>query len=107
MRRFSEEHSDLTKQYSKLQSSIVKEVIEMTGTYIPVLDETNRLVAELDVYVAFAESAVFAPIPYIRPTIVESNDIILEGARHPCVEMQEDLSFIENDVSLVDGNFIF
>ncbi len=31
----------------------------------------------------------------------EEGDLLLEGSRHPCVEAQEDVSFIPNDCCLV------
>ena len=34
-------------------------------------------------------------------------DIILIGSRHPCLEMQDDVAFIANDVSLVRGKDMF
>ena len=31
-------------------------------------------------------------------------DIELMGARHPCLEIQDDINFIANDVNLIRGN---
>ena len=33
-------------------------------------------------------------------------DIELIGARHPCLEIQDDINFIANDVSLIRGIYI-
>lgn len=33
-------------------------------------------------------------------------DIELIGARHPCLEIQDDINFIANDVSLIRGIYL-
>lgn len=38
---------------------------------------------------------------------VGEGDIILVGSRHPCLEMQDDVAFIANDVSLVRDKDMF
>jgi DNA mismatch repair protein MSH2 len=107
LRRLSSDYIDYGKEYQKQSSSIAKEILSITGTYFPVLEQLNRLVAELDVYISLAQVAVSAPIPYVRPKVSADGDLVLKGARHPCVEMQDDVSFIENDIELLDESSLF
>lgn len=50
-----------------------------------------------------------APIPYVKPTMYErgQGDTILIEARHPSLEVQDDVTFIPNDVSLKRGESEF
>lgn len=41
-------------------------------------------------------------VPYLG-----SGNLILKEARHPCLEVQDEISFIPNDVSLVKGESEF
>ncbi len=59
----------------------------------------NNLIAELDIYVAFSQVAVGSQAEYIRPKLHEMGTGILrlKESRHPCVEVQDGISFIPND----------
>ncbi|KAG0232385.1 MutS-like protein [Actinomortierella wolfii] len=106
MKGFAQQFSDASQEYEKTQSSLAKEVIGIVSTYCPVLEKLNTLVAQLDVLVSFAHVSVNAKVPYVRPTITAmgTGDVVLKEARHPCLEEQDNVSFIPNDVSLLRGN---
>ena len=61
----------------------------------------------VDCLVAFAVAAEQAPIPYVKPQVVartgetaqEEQELVLEQARHPCLETMENISFIPNDAN--------
>ena len=42
----------------------------------------------------------------MKPSMLEkgSGSLILQDARHPCLEVQDEVSFIPNDVEMVKGN---
>lgn len=97
------EHDQLSSSYNRTQSSLVIEVVSVAASYVPVIESLAALLAHLDVIVSFAHVSVFAPTCYVRPKIHPrgTGSTILREARHPCMEMQDDISFITNDVSLV------
>lgn len=103
LKAIGQEFSDLTAEYNKTQSSLVKEVVGITSTYCPVLENLSLVLANLDVIVSFAHVSAYAPLPYVRPKMHprSTGNTILKEARHPCMEMQDDITFIPNDVSLV------
>ncbi|KAI8259442.1 MSH2 protein [Colletotrichum tropicale] len=96
------EFDQLSQNYNRTQSSLVNEVVGVAASYCPVLEKLAGVLANLDVIVSFAHCSVHAPSEYVRPTIHArgQGQTILKEARHPCLEMQDDVQFITNDVSL-------
>ncbi|KAI8379905.1 muts domain V-domain-containing protein [Choanephora cucurbitarum] len=103
LKELNESHSTLSKEYEEKQRGLVKEVLDITATYCPTLEALGSVLAHLDVLISFAHVSVMAPIPYVRPTMYPcgQGDVILEEARHPCLEVQDYVSFIPNDVHMI------
>ncbi|KAJ2121086.1 MSH2 protein [Coemansia sp. RSA 720] len=108
LREASRSYRALSDSYTRAQSSLVKEVIKVAASYSPVLERLNTVVAHLDVILSFAEASNMAPVPYTRPVLTLHGDVRLVAARHPCLEVQEGVNFIANDVEMTrDGsNFV-
>ncbi len=80
-----------------------RELYDMLGDAVrqrlPALRSTARLLAELDVFTALAETAVRER--YVRPQLDDSLALHLEGSRHPVVErMLPPGKFIPNDIAV-------
>ncbi|KAF2676576.1 DNA mismatch repair protein [Lentithecium fluviatile CBS 122367] len=103
------EFDQLSETYNRTQSGLVNEVVSVASSYIPIVEKLAAVLAHLDVIVAFAHVSVHAPTSYTRPKMHPrgTGNTILKEARHPCMEMQDDISFITNDVSLMRGSSEF
>lgn len=75
--------------------------------YCSCLNYLSFLLASLDVLTSFAVVAACAPIPYVRPQMMPmgSGTFTVQQARHACVEVQDSVSFIPNDVFFKQGTF--
>ncbi|KAL4884656.1 muts domain V-domain-containing protein [Aspergillus karnatakaensis] len=103
MQALRREHDQLSSNYNRTQTGLVSEVVNVAASYCPVLEQLAGVLAHLDVIVSFAHASVHAPTAYSRPKIHPrgTGNTVLKEARHPCMEMQDDVSFITNDVSLI------
>jgi DNA mismatch repair protein MSH2 len=99
----------LSENYNRTQSSLVNEVVSVAASYCPVIEQLAGVLAHLDVIISFAHCSVHAPTSYVRPKMHPRGEgnTILKEARHPCLEMQDDIQFITNDVSLQRGSSEF
>lgn len=109
MQRWRREHDQLTQSYNRTQSGLVSEVVSVAASYCPLLEKLAGVLSHLDVVVSFAHVSVHAPVQYVRPKMHPRGEgnTILKEARHPCMEMQDDIQFITNDVSLTRGSSEF
>lgn len=109
LRDASDEFARLQDEYEKKQRHLVKEVVNIASSYAPVLELLDNLIAAVDVVVSFAHVSANAPVPYVKPVIKErgSGDVVVRGARHPCLEVQDDIQFISNDHEMRKGSSEF
>lgn len=110
---FSDSIKQLEQDYKKKQQELISQCIDTALTYLPIVDIASKIVSELDVLVSFASVAALSPSVYSRPILHPLVDpascadstppvrvLNLKNARHPCVELMDNMSFIPNDYDL-------
>lgn len=111
LRELATKKQDLRAEYDKHQRDIVEQAMGPASSYAPVLERCSALIAELDVISGLAHMAAYSPTGYCRPSLTDGEEdglgIVLKGARHPCVELQDSLDYIPNDISLTFGESNF
>ena len=95
-----------------------------SAKYADTFKELDNLLTYLDVMVSLANASLIPSTPYIRPkllpkglcayifesltecidTTIGSGKIEVRQVRHPCLELQEDVSYIPNDCSFDSEN---
>eukprot|EP00879_Flechtneria_rotunda_P026226 GHRR01027950.1.p1 GENE.GHRR01027950.1~~GHRR01027950.1.p1 ORF type:complete len:833 (+),score=345.51 GHRR01027950.1:1176-3674(+) len=110
LKEAAEQQADISVRYEQLQRDLVAQVVAVAATFCQVWSSVASLVAELDVLAGFADLATSDPTrPYCKPRILELDDgeITLKSSRHPCVEVQEGVSFVANDCVMQRGTSWF
>ncbi|CAH1799861.1 unnamed protein product [Owenia fusiformis] len=109
LRKLNEEYLSLKESYEETQKSVVTEIINISAGYVEPMLLLNDVISQLDVLVSLAHVSANAPIPYIRPKLLKKGSGILklEEARHPCLEMQDDVAYIPNDIEFSKDGHLF
>ncbi|KAF8067657.1 DNA mismatch repair protein [Lyophyllum atratum] len=127
LKDLAEDFKEFSQNYTRTQSGLVKEVVTIASTYTPVLESLDNVVAHLDVILSLAHVSSHSTDVYVKPKVIEkgtlstcppcaflsykyvtgSGNLVLIESRHPCLEVQDDVSFIANDVEMIKGKSEF
>lgn len=110
LERIAERYLAIDQEYQEKQQELVDKAVETALSYLPLIESVAVVVSELDVLQAFATAATISPNgSYCRPMIYPRGTGImkLQNARHPCVELMDNMHFIANDYDMVTGESNF
>ncbi|XP_050443074.1 DNA mismatch repair protein Msh2 isoform X2 [Adelges cooleyi] len=103
------DYQSIHQKYLEHQKTIVEEVIKTASSYSATLLNLSRTLAQLDVLTSFAMLAASSLRPYVRPILHPQGTGLLDlkQIRHPCVELQDSISYIPNDAYFKQGECTF
>ncbi len=81
-----------------LEEQLYRALVERVALDVDALLEAAEAIAEVDVFVCFAQNA--AERGYVRPVIVDESSIEIIDGRHPVMEALRGMNFVPNDVRL-------
>ncbi|EGG18740.1 mutS like protein [Cavenderia fasciculata] len=109
IRKLNEAYMSSSVQYNEKQQGLVQRALEITTSFVPLIDDLCSLIATLDVFASLGHVSSSAPSPYVRPIVhpMGKGNITIVGGRHPCVEVQDNVNFISNDIDLTRDKSTF
>lgn len=101
LEEFNSDVSEKKEEFEEAHKKIVEEVIRIALGYSSAFMNMNQLIAQIDVFTSLATAAISAPTPYVRPEMLAEGSGILKltKVRHPCIELQDDICYIANDLN--------
>ncbi|KAK6460481.1 muts domain V-domain-containing protein [Scheffersomyces coipomensis] len=116
--QLSKQYNETSMEYNKKQRELIKEILAISLTYQQVFTALSLTISHLDVLTSFANVAIIAPISFIKPKLhplspsmdspeFKQRKINLKEARHPVVEVQDDVNFIANDIQFSNDDKSF
>lgn len=105
LKRLNNQLKENQESYNKKSSAVIKEVLGIVSTYVPVIEKISSVIGKLDVLMSFATCGNHAPSPYVRPTFNDDKRICLKECRHALIEGLS--QFIPNNVEMIGGSSNF
>lgn len=96
------ENDVLSAQFKsiELEQKIFNDLIEYSKSFIDTIKETAHFIARVDVLLSFATVAIESN--YIKPEIVDSDELYIKDGRHPVVEKILPMGqYVPNDLKLI------
>lgn len=72
MAALSEQYRRINDDYEARQQGLKRKLVDTIASYLPVLDDAKELIAELDVYIAWALVVKDCPRPMVRPVVCDA-----------------------------------
>ncbi len=90
------------EKIAALESALFSGLLRQAAAFSAPIREAAAALAHVDTVSALAEAA--AERGYVRPRIVETNELVIKGGRHPVIEKELGPGrFIPNDLELTTG----
>jgi DNA mismatch repair protein MSH2 len=105
LKEMNEKYAIVKVSYEEQQKVLVQTTCATIATYAVPLNNINHLIATLDVFVGLAQVVMNSPGIYVRPEMFPEDQRVLQlqELRHPCLECQEDIEYIPNDVNFKEN----
>jgi DNA mismatch repair protein MSH2 len=99
----SDKYEEISQTYNLKQTDLMAKLVEVAQGYVAAVETANEFITHLDIFTSLAHVFSTAKTVFVLPEVLPmgSGIIDLKEARHPCVEMQDDVEFIPNDCKLV------
>ena len=84
----------------ELEQKIFSDLVEYSKSFVDIIKETAHFLARVDVLLSFAINAIESN--YIKPEIVDTNELYIKDGRHPVVEKILPMGqYVPNDLKLI------
>jgi DNA mismatch repair protein MutS len=104
LKDYEEKILSAEQKYILLEQQLFQQLVASTAEFVPQIQQTARIVAQIDCFLSFAQEA--RQHKYCKPNIDTSEVLSIKEGRHPVIEQQLPISenYVPNDVCLDHEN---
>ncbi|XP_011169227.2 DNA mismatch repair protein Msh2 isoform X2 [Solenopsis invicta] len=109
LNELNDDFTDARNKYMERQKDVITEIVGIAAGYSGTVRAIGDVLACFDVLTSFASAAISANKMYVRPKMVssEEGELNLTQVRHPCLEMQQGVDYIANDIDFKRDQYRF